>query len=134
VSVGAINSNLKRCSFSNYGPNLDFVAPGDKIISLKPDNKYVAHSGTSMACPHVAATAALYMSKSGITSPSLVYKALKESAISIGSNSENGHGLINVGKVVTNAKIKENNLFQRNLLQDRFPLIFNLLLNRFSFL
>lgn len=32
VSVGSINKNLERSSFSNYGDKLDFVAPGENII------------------------------------------------------------------------------------------------------
>jgi len=36
VAVGATCPNDSRCEFSNYGPNLDFVAPGFDINSTLP--------------------------------------------------------------------------------------------------
>jgi subtilisin family serine protease len=41
-------------SFSNYGPNVNFVAPGEFIYSTWKDGGYGILSGTSMAAPHVA--------------------------------------------------------------------------------
>jgi subtilisin family serine protease len=45
-------------SFSNFGPEIDFCAPGVAIRSTVPGG-YSALDGTSMACPHVAGLAAL---------------------------------------------------------------------------
>ena len=46
--------------FSNYGrENVDVFAPGLGITSTIPENKYEAHSGTSMAAPVVAGLAAV---------------------------------------------------------------------------
>ena len=33
IAVGSVNSNLKRSSFSYFGNDLDFVAPGEAILS-----------------------------------------------------------------------------------------------------
>jgi hypothetical protein len=53
--VGAINENDAFSSFSNYGANVSYVAPGEKIYSTYKDNQYASISGTSMAAPHLAA-------------------------------------------------------------------------------
>jgi subtilisin family serine protease len=50
--------------FSNWGPEVDLVAPGGCILSTYLGGKYGRLSGTSMASPHVAGAAALLASKS----------------------------------------------------------------------
>jgi len=62
IAVGAINTNDERCDFSNYGEDLELMAPGYRIVSSIRSNEYDFFSGTSMACPHVAGVAALIKS------------------------------------------------------------------------
>ena len=64
ISIGAIDHNLNRASFSNTGKNLDFMAPGVDIFSTVPDDWYATFSGTSMACPFAVGVAALLLSYS----------------------------------------------------------------------
>lgn len=61
ITVGALNTDLKRASFSNYGKNVDFGAPGVDVASgwNAGNSEYKIATGTSMAAPHVTAAAAM---------------------------------------------------------------------------
>ena len=57
----------ERAYFSNYGKNSTCSAPGHFTYSTLPGGKYGFASGTSMACPHAAACAAVILSQAKIT-------------------------------------------------------------------
>ena len=64
IAVGATDQNNTRWAAtpydgSNYGPELELVAPGVDINSTYPNNNYQNLSGTSHAVPHVSGVAAL---------------------------------------------------------------------------
>jgi subtilisin family serine protease len=71
ISIGAVDENSMRASFSCTGPNLDFVAPGVRIFSTVPKSSYAYLSGTSMACPFALGVAALVLSERRIHDPAL---------------------------------------------------------------
>lgn len=53
ITVAAVDSNLTRASFSNYGSKVDVGAPWVKVYSTYTWNNYKELSGTSMATPHI---------------------------------------------------------------------------------
>jgi serine protease len=123
LAVGATDARRERASYSNWGPELDFLAPGgdcdrdddtdgeaDCVFQQMPDPDlvdqgrhdefcYCGIDGTSMASPHVAAVAALLYSQ-GFTDPQSVRAALEQTAERLGGapaagrNDTHGHGLV----------------------------------------
>jgi subtilisin family serine protease len=65
---------------SNYGSDVDLIAPGVCIASTYLGGGYRTLSGTSMASPHVAGAAALYRATHPGASPAQVKAALQSAA------------------------------------------------------
>ncbi|NOZ26246.1 MAG: S8 family serine peptidase [Nitrospirae bacterium] len=102
IAVGATRYDETLSYYSNYGPDLDLVAPGgdtnvdqngdgyaDGILqqtfgSSPTDWGYFYYQGTSMATPHVAGVAALVIA-SGVTGPDNVRKVLQSTAKDLGA-------------------------------------------------
>ncbi|KAJ4308545.1 hypothetical protein N0V84_012029 [Fusarium piperis] len=79
LTVGAIDSDWNPTSFTNYGPEVDIMAPGDRIQSacIGSPNAVKVMSGTSMACPHVAGLALYLQVKENLSTPAAVTKRIK---------------------------------------------------------
>ena len=84
MTSGASTITDKKASFSNWGPCMDWFAPGQDITSAwrTSDTATNTISGTSMASPHTAGVAALYLQTHTTASPSAVHKALGSAATS----------------------------------------------------
>jgi len=80
ITVGAYDSGMNFAYFSNYGNIVDLNAPGVSIYSTYKGGVYATKSGTSMAAPHVAGTAALYLSQHPNDDPAAVLTALESAA------------------------------------------------------
>ncbi len=96
VTVGASTINDARAGFSNLGACLDIWAPGEGITSAWATSDSAANtiSGTSMAAPHVAGAAALYLATNpGASSAAvrnhLVFNGTQGRLSGIGASSPN---------------------------------------------
>ncbi|MEU5948924.1 S8 family serine peptidase [Micromonospora sp. NPDC047465] len=97
LTVGAVDKADELAYFSGHGPRLvnygikpDLTAPGVGIVAGRAsgtamgspvDDHYTAASGTSMATPHVAGAAALFLQKNPGMSPAEVKAALASTAV-----------------------------------------------------
>ncbi len=123
LAVGATRYDKQRAPYSNYGPELDVVAPGgDMNVDQNADGYgdgilqqtiagydpadgstddtpgYYFFQGTSMATPHVSALASLILTKNESISPIDLYATIISHAEDlglIGRDDEYGYGLIN---------------------------------------
>ncbi|MFE3740930.1 S8 family peptidase [Streptomyces sp. NPDC059134] len=84
ITVGATTSTDARASYSNYGARVDLFAPGSAITSAwnSSDTATSSISGTSMATPHVAGAAAVYLAGHPGATPAQVATALVNGATS----------------------------------------------------
>lgn len=82
IVVGGTTMLDRRQAASNWGPLVDLFAPGEDITSASPydDSILDVNSGTSLASPHVAGVAALYLQTHRRASPSQVRNALIRAA------------------------------------------------------
>jgi subtilisin family serine protease len=75
IAVAATTNQDSKASFSTYGKRtVHIAAPGHKIYSTIPGNRYDSFSGTSMATPHVVGAAALLWG----TDPSMSFTEVKD--------------------------------------------------------
>ncbi|MFM9697755.1 S8 family peptidase [Streptomyces europaeiscabiei] len=83
ITVGATTSTDARASYSNYGSVLDIFAPGSSITAgwYTSDTATNTISGTSMATPHVAGAAAVYLAGHPSATPAQVASALTAGAV-----------------------------------------------------
>ena len=78
ITVGATTSSDALAYYSNYGSCVDILAPGSSITSVGITSTTATDtmSGTSMASPHVAGAAALYLGLNNAATPAQVVAAL----------------------------------------------------------
>ena len=77
---GSYDADDTFANFSNYGSDVDLIAPGKCIWSTSKNGGYGTSSGTSMAAPHVTGAAALYLATRPGAPPAEVRWALRHLA------------------------------------------------------
>uniref|UniRef100_UPI00240A80B4 S8 family peptidase n=1 Tax=Avrilella dinanensis TaxID=2008672 RepID=UPI00240A80B4 len=119
LAVGSITSSGNRSDFSNYGNQLDVVAPGSNILSTVLNNEIDYNSGTSIATPHVSGVAALILSVNPNLTAKQVQDIIESTAQKIGNysytntagrtngdwNEQMGYGLIDAYAAVQMAQL-----------------------------
>lgn len=107
ISVGSTNDKNKLSSYSNYGPSVNLVAPGEDVYSTVLDvnkgSSFVKESGTSMASPIVAGVASLLKSKYPNLKPHEIKAILEMTSKDLGEKGYDltyGHGLVNPVKAL----------------------------------
>jgi len=82
ITLGATNLNDSEASFSNYGTCVDLLAPGVNVTSAWHTGNTATNtiSGTSMAAPHAAGAAALYLTANPTATPAQVLQAITGNA------------------------------------------------------
>ncbi|MEW5924272.1 MAG: S8 family serine peptidase, partial [Candidatus Zixiibacteriota bacterium] len=132
IAVGATTDSDYVWYWSNYGGNLDVVAPGKCVLSLRGSGTdmygtigepnihiynsiYYFASGTSMACPHVAGVAAYLKAVSPGIPPSTAETIIEDNADDIiyregdtqnsypGDDIHSGHGRVNLQNTIADA-------------------------------
>ncbi|MED1950531.1 S8 family peptidase [Brevibacillus centrosporus] len=103
LSVAAVDHLKERADFSNFGDYVDVAAPGVDIPSTYIYSDYASLSGTSMACPHVAALAALVRSVHPDMKSHDVMELIRSSALDLGPPGHDqlyGFGMIDVNRTL----------------------------------
>lgn len=103
ISVGYSNVKNNREYRSNYGSNLDILAPGANILTTDMGDTYRPASGSSLAAPFASATAALLLETDDSASPEDIKGILQASARDIedqGWDPKTGSGILDAGAAV----------------------------------
>lgn len=83
-------------TYSNFGNKVDLCAPGTAVLSAYPDERYAYMKGTSMACPHAAAAAALLITADTTLTPEQVKQHLIDGSVKRESTYNYGKGYLNL--------------------------------------
>lgn len=97
IAVAATDSTNTRAGFSNFGPEIDLVAPGVSIYSTFWGGSYTYLSGTSSSTPFVSGLAAILRGIPGYGSPDVIALRMESTALDLGTigfDDFYGYGLI----------------------------------------
>ena len=105
ISVGSINKENEISSFSQYGSNLDIVAPGEEIVSTWKNKKFKTLSGTSMACGHITGAIAIILSIKPELTAREARQILLSNTVRLNTPSiMQGYGLVSLKNMINSLK------------------------------
>ncbi|WP_026395047.1 S8 family serine peptidase [Acetobacterium malicum] len=110
ISVGAINKDNTRSSFSQYNDRVDLSAPGQSVLTTAKSGGYEYASGTSFSSPIVAGACAVLMAADASLDAGAVETILKSTALDLGtagSDAYYGSGLIQLNQAVASINSSE---------------------------
>lgn len=99
ILVASTNSRDVKSGFSNYGERIQISAPGENILSTVPYNQYDVKSGTSMATPNAAGSAALIWAAHPSWNRDQVAAQLIGTADNIDEKNPNYKGMLGTGRI-----------------------------------
>lgn len=103
VSVAACDKNKAIANFSSRGKSVWITGPGVNVRSTYPGGQYATMSGTSMACPHLAGVAALWVAGNPGVAKKDRPAAFRNWLKAVGSvpvrTDTTGHGIPDAGKL-----------------------------------
>jgi membrane-anchored mycosin MYCP len=105
IAVGANNPSGNFYKNTNYGENMDLLAPGERVTFPYSGGGWTNDSGTSYAAPYVAGAAALLKGEFGKDrTPAWIEQRLRETAISPPNdfNVFQGYGVLNLTRALSN--------------------------------
>lgn len=102
IGVGGIDKDGNRATFSNFGTEMDIVAPAVDILSTHLDGKYSRMTGTSFASPLVAGGIALMKSHYRQKGKELTHADVIElfKGLSERKTKEYGYGIFDLTKLM----------------------------------
>ncbi|MDP2925921.1 MAG: S8 family serine peptidase [Nanoarchaeota archaeon] len=122
IAVGSVNEKSELTSENGAGDELEFVAPGENIISTSI-NGYNSYDGTSMAAPHVAGIAALIKENYPSWTNNDIRAKLQRDAIDLGNKSKDnyfGYGLASINLSDRNLNATIQIIFPETLNETNF--------------
>ena len=99
LGVGSVESNNVLSSYSNYGTNVQVLAPGSGIRSTYPGGGYANWSGTSFSSPFAAGEAAEILAVHPYYSASRVIYTITSSANSVDRYNRGLYGMLGAGLI-----------------------------------
>jgi len=103
IAVGAVDSSSIITSFSNYGSEVDIVAPGLFVETSDPADNKTYFSGTSAAAPFVSGAIAALISQGSDISPISAAKRIVDTANDVGVPGDDqlyGSGTLDLGRAL----------------------------------
>ncbi|KAA0813138.1 hypothetical protein EI976_05030 [Bacillus licheniformis] len=100
LGVGALGKNKKKWFRTSRGNGIDFLAPGEEILSNSLNGKYIKRSGTSISAAYATGVVALMIEQNKSLSNDEIKNILSQTAIPLGSKYEYGHGVLDINNAL----------------------------------